>query len=144
MSQDVAEKTLVRFRPWLYAAALYNLLWGALTIFFPDALFRLLHLPLPSYPPLWQVVGMFVLVYAPGYAWAARRPSRHGHLILLGMLGKVLGPMGFLWAAITGQLPWRFGLVILTNDLLWWPAFTGYLQAAARAHGGWKAFLRGD
>jgi hypothetical protein len=144
MSQDVADKALARFRPWLYAAALYNLLWGALTILFPDALFRLLHLPLPSYPPLWQVVGMFVLVYAPGYAWAARRPSRHGHLILLGMLGKVLGPMGFLWAAITGQLPWRFGLVILTNDLLWWPAFTGYLQAAARAHGGWKAFLRGD
>jgi hypothetical protein len=52
--------------------------------------------------------------------------------------------IGFLWAAVTGQLPWRFGLVILTNDLLWWPAFTGYLQAAARAHGGWKAFLRGD
>lgn len=144
MSRDRAEEALTRFRPWLYAAAIYNLLWGSLTILFPEALFRLLLLPLPSYLPLWQVVGMFVLVYAPGYAWAARHPSRHGHLILVGMLGKVLGPVGFLWAAATGQLPLRFGLVILTNDLLWWPAFACYLQAVARAHGGWKAFLIGD
>jgi hypothetical protein len=144
MSQDRAADALARFRPWLYAAAVYNLLWGVFTIVSPGALFRVLHLPLPSYLPLWQVVGMFVLVYAPAYGWAARRPTRHGHLILVGMLGKVLGPMGFLWAALSGQLPWRFGLVILTNDLLWWPAFTSYLQAASRAHGGWKAFLRGD
>lgn len=144
MSRDRAEEALAHFRPWLYAAAIYNLLWGSLTILFPEALFRLLHMPLPSYLPLWQGVGMFVLVYAPGYAWAARRPSRHGHLVLVGMLGKILGPLGFLWVAATGQLPLRFGLVILTNDLLCWPAFIGCLQAVARAHGGWKAFLIGD
>ena len=28
MSEVAAEKALARFRPWLYAAALYNLLWG--------------------------------------------------------------------------------------------------------------------
>jgi small multidrug resistance pump len=144
MSRDRAEEVLDRFRPWLAAAAIYNLLWGSITIVFPDALFRFLRMPLPSYLPLWQVVGMFVLVYAPAYGWAARRPSAHGHLILVGMLGKILGPLGFLWALASGQLPLRFGLVILTNDLLWWPAFACYLQAAARVHGGWKAFLLGD
>lgn len=144
MSRDQAEKALARFRPWLAAAAIYNLLWGSFTIVFPDALFRLLSMSSPSYPPLWQVVGMFVLVYAPAYGWAARRPSAHGHLILVGMLGKILGPIGFLWALAAGQLPLRFGVVILTNDLLWWPAFACYLEVAARVHGGWKAFLTGD
>jgi hypothetical protein len=144
MSRDRAEEALARFRPWLAAAAIYNLLWGSINIVFPDALFRFLRMPSPSYLALWQVVGMFVLVYAPAYGWAARRPSAYGHLILVGMLGKILGPIGFLWAAATGQLPLRFGLVILTNDLLWWPAFACYLQAAARVHGGWKAFLTGD
>jgi small multidrug resistance pump len=144
MSRDQAEKVLTRFRPWLVAAAIYNLLWGSFTIVFPDALFRFLRMSPPSYLPLWQVVGMFVLVYAPAYGWAARRPSAHGHLILVGMLGKILGPIGFLWALASGQLPLRFGAVILTNDLLWWPAFACYLQAVARVHGGWKAFLTGD
>jgi hypothetical protein len=144
MSRDRAEEALARFRPWLAAAAIYNLLWGSINIVFPDVLFRLLRMPPPSYLAFWQVVGMFVLVYAPAYGWAARRPSAHGHLILVGMLGKILGPIGFLGAAAMGQLPLRFGLVILTNDLLWWPAFACYLQAAARLHGGWKAFLTGD
>ena len=51
MRRDRAEEALARFRPWLYAAAIYNLLWGSLTILFPEALFRLLQLPLPSYLP---------------------------------------------------------------------------------------------
>jgi WD40 repeat protein len=30
----------------------------------------------PNYPALWQVVGMFMLVYAPAYWWAGARPRR--------------------------------------------------------------------
>ncbi len=144
MKQDQSREMLARFRPWFYAAAIYNLLWGSIIVLFPNALFQILGMPLPSYPPFWQVVGMFVLVYAPGYAWVARRPQDHAHLILIGMLGKVLGPIGFIGAVIMGQLPLRFGVVNLTNDIIWWPAFAYYLLIAARLHGGWKAFLMGD
>ena len=144
MSQDRAKEDLTRFRPWFYAAAIYNLVWGLIVVLFPNALFQILHMPLPSYPAFWQVVGMFVLVYAPGYAWAARRPQDHAHLILIGMLGKVLGPIGFVGAVLMGQLPLRFGVINLTNDIVWWPAFAYYLLIAARIHGGWKAFLLGD
>ncbi len=42
MSRDRAEEALARFRPWLAAAAIYNLLWGSINIVFPDALFRFL------------------------------------------------------------------------------------------------------
>lgn len=130
-----AERALHRYRPWFYAAAIYNLIWGCVNIFFPDLFFDALGMPRPNYPALWQVTGMFVLVYAPAYFWAARRPERHTGLILIALLGKVFGPLGFVWSAATGQLPLAFGWTILTNDLIWWPAFALYLRDAIRMRG---------
>ena len=138
-----AHDSLARYRPWFYAAALYNLVWGSAGVLAPGLLFRLIGMPPPNYLSLWQVVGMFVLVFAPGYWWAARHPARHRHLIAIGLLGKVLGPLGFAWALAGGQLPLAFGWTILTNDLIWWPAFGLYLRDAARQSGGWSALLRG-
>jgi hypothetical protein len=43
-----------------------------------------------------------------------------------------------------GDLPWRFGLINLTNDVIWYPAFTLYLIAAAKACGGWRRFVLGE
>src|SRR5437868_7081511 len=82
---------LARYRPWFYAAAIYNLVWWSAVVLFPNLLFQVLGMAPPTYAPLWQVVGMFVLVFAPAYWWAARRPARHAHLIAIGLLGKLLG-----------------------------------------------------
>jgi small multidrug resistance pump len=135
---------LARYSPWLYAAALYNLIWGAINGLFPRTLFQLIGMPPPNYLPLWQVVGMFVLVYAPGYWWAARRPYKHRHLVLIGFLGKILGPLGFVFSFFTGQLPLVFGLTLLTNDLIWWPAFAFFMRDSARLSGGWRVLLSGE
>lgn len=135
---------LVRYRPWFYAAALYNLLWGIVAILFPIHFFRLIGMPEPNYPALWQVVGMFVMVYAPAYWWVGRFPTRHRHLIVIGLVGKMFGPIGFAWSAATGELPVAFGLTILTNDLIWWPAFGLFLRDAARVSGGWTRLLSGE
>jgi hypothetical protein len=139
-----ADTQLRHYSQWFYAAALYNFLWGSLTILFPEALFRIIGLPLPNYLALWQVVGMFVLVYAPGYWWVARHPARFPQLVLIGLLGKLLGPVGFVWSVVSGQLPLAFGLTILTNDLIWWPAFFLYLGSVAQIRGGWRSILLGD
>src|SRR5436309_2673632 len=104
------------YRPWLMAAAIYNLVAGAAVVFAPTLYFRIVHIPPPNYLPLWQVVGMFVLVYSPGYWWASRDPVAHSHLVLIGLLGKILGPIGFAWSAWTGQLPMVFGVILITND----------------------------
>jgi hypothetical protein len=136
--------SLIAYRPWFYAAALYNLVWGVVNILFPNLLFQILGLTPPAPLPIWQVVGMFVLVYAPAYWWAGRYPERYPHFIAIGLLGKICGPVGFVWAAFTGQLPLAFGLTLLTNDLFWWPAFALYLQASAQQRGGWRPFLRGE
>jgi hypothetical protein len=139
-----ADSSLGRWRPWFYAASVYNLGWGLWVILAPTALFDLIGMTHPNVLPIWQVVGMFVLLWAPAYWWAARNPERHGHLILLALIGKVLGPIGFAVGFASGALPLAFGLTIVTNDLVWWPAFALYLQVVARRHGGWRRFLSGD
>lgn len=120
-------------RAWLRAAGVYNLAWGALVILAPGLLFRVLDMPAPNYPWLWQCIGMLVGAYGVGYLLAARDPIVHWPIVAVGLLGKVLGPLGFAWTAARGEIPVTFGLTILTNDLVWWPAFAGILWLAARA-----------
>lgn len=111
MSPSLDSSALVRrYRPWLRAAAVYNLAWGTLNVLAPGAIFSALRMRPPSYPPLWQVVGMFVLLYGLAYWWAAQDPVRHRHLIAIGLLGKLCGPIGFAWSTATGALPLSFGM----------------------------------
>ena len=140
-SQQDAQ-TLGRFRPWLYAAALYNLAWGCTAVFAPRLLVSLAGLPAAS-GVLVQGLGLLVLVYAPGFVWAARHPSRHGHLVAIALLGKSLGVVGFLWAAGRGTLAPAFGLSVASNDLVWLPAFALFLRALAHSSGGWRRLLAG-
>jgi small multidrug resistance pump len=144
LMRDPRDEALAWARPWLYGAAVYNLAWGALNVLVPTALFDLFGMRHPTYTLLWQVVGMLVGVYAPAYWWAARAPFGHRHLVLLGLAGKVLGPAGFLVAASSGALPWAFGLTILTNDLVWWPAFALHVRKAAHLSGGYRQLLLGE
>ncbi|MEI6233144.1 MAG: alkyl hydroperoxide reductase [Planctomycetota bacterium] len=119
-------------KPVLLAAGVYNIVWGAFMILFPLAIFRWLDMKEPNYPEHWQCIGMIVGVYGLGYAIAAYDPMRHWPVILVGWLGKVLGPIGALFGVINGTIPWRFGVINLTNDLIWWVPFTLILIAAWR------------
>lgn len=136
------EANLDACRPWLLAAAVYNAAWGGLVVIAPTALLEFVGVTPPAPLALWQVVGMMVLVFAPAYWWASRDPWRHRHLVLIGAAGKLLGVVGFLVAAATGLLPWSFGLVVLTNDLIWLPAFGALVVNVARVSG-WRALLTG-
>jgi hypothetical protein len=98
----------------------------------------------PNHSAIWQVVGMFVLVYAPAYWWVARFPWRHRHFVVIGLAGKVLGPLGFVWAVSADDLPASFGWTLITNDAIWWVPFTLFLRDAARLSGGWKPMLMGE
>jgi len=125
-------------RRTLQLAAVYNILWGAWVVLRPNDLFELTNIAPPNYPGIWQCVGMIVGVYGMGYAIASRDPLRHWPITLVGLLGKILGPIGFAWTLLTvaenepGYLPAAWGLTILTNDLIWWVPFTGILLAAYR------------
>lgn len=103
----------------LWVAAAYNLGFGAIVLLFPSLLFLGARMPLPNYPEIWQCLGMVIGVYGIGYAIAARDPARHWVIVLVGLLGKILGPIGFLRAAMLGRLPWRAGWMCVGNDLIW-------------------------
>lgn len=119
----------------LKLAAIYNLVWGALVILFPKTGFELLGLESPNYPQIWQCLGMVIGVYGIGYGIAARDPVRHWPIVFVGLLGKILGPIGFIYFAVRGEFPWIFGLTIIPNDLIWWPGFARVLYKAYGAHG---------
>ncbi|MFO0806110.1 MAG: SRPBCC family protein [Gemmataceae bacterium] len=121
-------------RRWLLAAGVYNLLWGATVIAFPHLLFDLAGIERINYPQIWQCVGMIVGVYGIGYLIAAGDPRVHWPIVLVGLLGKIFGPVGFAVALSSGTLPPLFGLTIVTNDLIWWIPFAMILRDAAISH----------
>ncbi len=121
------------YRAWFHAAAIYNAVWGGAVVVFPGALLRVAGVDDPAAVPLVQVIGMMVGVYAYGYYLLARAPERYAGLIWIGLAGKTLGPLGFLYSAATGSLPWAFGWVIAFNDLVWWPVFWRFALTHATA-----------
>ena len=124
---------LARHRGWLLAAAIYNVAWGTTTLIAPNLFFDLAGIDRPNYPAIWQVVGLFVLLYAPAFVAAAMAPSRSQLLVGIAFAGKLAGPIGFALGYLSGALPAQFALVILFNDLVWWPLFAAYLWDAGRA-----------
>lgn len=120
-------------RPLLIFAGLYNLVWGTLVILFPALMFEKMGLQPPRYNAIWQCVGMIVGVYGIGYLIASSNPFRHWPIVLVGFLGKIFGPIGYVYAAlITKELPVSFGWVLIPNDLIWWIPFGIILYRAAK------------
>ncbi|MFO1022775.1 MAG: hypothetical protein U0903_19085 [Planctomycetales bacterium] len=132
-SRSVGSSRAFWIRFSLFCAGIYNLLWGTAVIFFPLTPFEWLGLPVPNYPELWQCLGMVIGVYGIGYLIASRDHVRHWPIVLVGLLGKVFGPIGFLIAACRGSLPWLMGGMCVTNDLIWWLPFSMALWDAWRA-----------
>ena len=112
----------------LVAAGIYNLLWGTWVVLFPGAIFRWAGIPQTNYPQIWQCVGMIVGVYGIGYLIAARDPFRNWPIILVGLIGKVLGPCGMWWSVAHRSLPPNMGWTCLANDLIWWIPFAVILR----------------
>jgi len=135
MAKPVAgNRAWMRWVLWL--AAIYNIAWGGWVILQPDAMFTSVGLEPARYPMIWQCVGMIVGTYGVGYAIAATNPLHWWPLVLVGLIGKLAGPIGFLQAATKGDLPWGFGWTIITNDLIWWLPFALILWRAAQRETG--------
>ncbi|MCA1816229.1 MAG: alkyl hydroperoxide reductase [Acidobacteria bacterium] len=114
----------------LYAAGAYNIAWGASVVFAPLLFFRWAHAAPPNYPEIWQCVGMIVGVYGVGYLVAARDPLRHWAVVLVGFLGKLFGPVGFLLSLRGTTYPRALGWINVTNDLVWLVPFAIILYRA--------------
>lgn len=127
-------KTSHWYNRTLHLAAVYNLIWGGVVIFCPNLVFDLLSMPRPNYPEIWQCVGMIIGVYGIGYWIAAGDPIQHWPIVLVGFLGKIFGPLGFAMALLKKTLPLKFGLLLVTNDFIWWIPFFFILKMKWEAH----------
>ncbi len=133
MKPDYEPRSWMRYV--LLAAGAYNLIWGAVAVLFPQAMLSWLSVEaVPVTTKFWQCIGMMVGVFGIGYLIASRHPFRHWPMTLVGLLGKVFGPIGFATAIADKSLPNAMGWTILTNDLIWWVPFGAILWATARAH----------
>jgi small multidrug resistance pump len=103
------------------------------TILFPHLLFDSVGTPRPNYPEIWQCVGMIVAVYGVGYIAAARNSRIHWPIVLVGFLGNIFGPIGFIDALGRGIFPTVSGRTIITNDVIWWIPFGLMLWDAYRS-----------
>ena len=99
-------------------AAIYNIFWGVLIAIHPkvilfddsDSVFVIIVL---------QCIGMLVGVYGIAYYFASRDPARYWPIILVGLIGKILGPIGSLHYIFTNQLDASFFWVNVFNDVIW-------------------------
>jgi hypothetical protein len=112
------------------AAGIYNLGWGFFSIVDPQWMFRFARMPLQNYPEIFACLGMVIGLYGILYLEVARVPERGWLLAAVGLLGKVLGPIGWVTLVWTGQWPITTLVLCLTNDVIWWLPFGLYLHDA--------------
>lgn len=111
-------------------AGAYNLAWGTWAAADPQWLFRFSGLPALNHPAIFACLGMVVGVYGFLYLEVARAPERGFAVAAVGLLGKVLGPVGLARLIATGQWPASTLVLCLTNDFIWWIPFALYLRDA--------------
>lgn len=121
----------------LRLAAIYNILWGAWVVLFPNHFFDLIGMERMNHTMIWQALGMVVGVYGLGYWWASYNPYKHWPIIAVGFLGKIFGPIGFLQNYLEGKAPIGFFYTNIFNDLIWWIPF-GYIMYRVHTVYRWK------
>lgn len=126
-----------RFHQITFAlAGAYNLAWGAYSALDPQWLFRYAGMPLSNTPEIFACLAMVVGIYGFLYWQVARDPERGAAIAAIGLLGKVLGPIGLAQLIWSGAWPLKSIVLCITNDFIWWIPFTLYLmdvRAAASA-----------
>ena len=119
----------------LRLAAIYNVIWGLWVVLFPRQFFEWVGMESLNHPMVWQGMGMVIGVYGLGYWWAASNPLKHWPIVAVGFLGKILGPMGFLFHYFHGDVPFGFFYTLITNDFIWWVPFFLILGKVHIEHG---------
>lgn len=111
-------------------AGLYNIAWGLYAAADPQWLFRFAEMPEANHPQIFACLGMVVGLYGILYLEVARVPERGWLLAAVGLVGKILGPIGLAVLLWQGTWPPKTIVLCLTNDLIWWIPFALYLRDA--------------
>ncbi len=119
-------------RQTLVFAGAWHLVLGASIVIAPGAFFVLTGLALPNYLQMWQGAGIMTAVMGLGYAIAARDPLRYWPVVLIGLIPKIVAPVGVILGFWRRELPASLGTLVLVNDVAWWVPFSLLLWLAFR------------
>ncbi|MBK6487215.1 MAG: redoxin domain-containing protein [Gemmatimonadetes bacterium] len=119
-------------RQSLVFAGAWHLVLGASIMIAPGTFFTLTGLAHPNYVQMWQGAGLLAAVMGIGYAIAARNPLRYWPVILIGLIPKIISPIGVVWDFWQRELPTALGTLVLVNDVVWWVPFSMLLWYAVR------------
>ena len=114
-------------------AGAYNLAWGAYSALDPQWLFRYAGMPPMNHPEIFACLAMVIGIYGFLYWQVARDPEHGVPIAAIGLLGKVLGPIGLAQLIASGTWPMKSIILCVTNDFIWWVPFAWYLLDARGA-----------
>lgn len=120
------------YRTVFLLAAAYNIAFSLWMSLCPAAFFELFRMAPPRYPGIWQCLGMVIGLYGLLYAHAARHLDRARPIILVGLLGKLLGPIGWIQTVAAGAWPLRTLPQLVFSDVVWWLPFALFLLEGTR------------
>jgi hypothetical protein len=115
------------YRVVFILAGIYNISWGIYSSVDPQWLFRFSGMPLQNQPAIFASLAMVVGLYGVIYFEVARVPERGWLLAAVGLVGKILGPIGLAVLIGSGEWPPSTIVLSLTNDLIWWVPFGMYV-----------------
>lgn len=108
-------------------AAVYNVVWGTVTVSFPNLLLVQAGLEPLNHPFVMSAVGMLVAVYGYGFWVVSKDLKSYPQLIVIATIGKTLGTLGTLLYVARGMLNPALVQMIFFNDFVWLPFFYWYL-----------------
>ncbi len=117
----------------LAVAGVQCLIWGVAIIFWPaksSLAYGFAQPPTDLF--LWQGTGLVIVLFGIGYVIASTNPVQHWSIVLIGLLGKSLGPIGMAWSVCHGQVSSNVLYLIPINDLVWLLPFGLILQRVYR------------
>lgn len=115
----IYSKNTTWFKAVLYIAGIYHILWGFSVIFFPFFWFDLGSLSHPNYTQLWQIVGLYEIIFGFGFLMAASNPLRHWRVVLMGFITKISVTVGFVYFYLRGEEPFVIFNMVLSNHIFW-------------------------
>ena len=118
----------------LLVAGVQCLIWGVFIILWPEKsslAYGFAEPPTDLF--LWQGTGLVIVLFGIGYIIASTNPLQHWLVVLIGLLGKSLGPIGMAWSVYHGQVSSKVLYLIPVNDLIWLIPFGLILERARRS-----------
>ena len=122
------------YRKMFLIGAIWNWVATVPLFFGYKTLFPLYDMALPEYPVFLLLFSGLCFIFGVGYYWVSRDLRQNHDIVRLGIAGKLLVFIAFLWAGITGQIHFLWigaGIVDLVYAIL----FMEFLSTVKRQGG---------